>query len=206
MTGFRKRAIAVACLALAAPVVIVSSADAAGTGQPGWYTLQDDSLSGRVTASVNAANGNLLVEWTDVVPTVETFQVGLTRYYNSQGSSTAGALGPRWSWDVGPDVRVVDRGQSLDLVGPTGDTTTFTQQSDGSYSAPDEYNGTLARQAGGGFVLARAAEGDRYMFEPSGSMTSRIDDPDTFTVQTTSAAGRTLLGSFGTPATDQLQL
>lgn len=134
--------------AVAALAIVLSagsaSAWAASTGQPGFYTLEDQPLGDDLTASVNVANGNLLVAAQDLAPADATYNVVLGRVYNSQGSSAQGALGPRWQWDAGPEVRLHISDAAVTVDGPTGERYTLPTSGANTWS-DDDYDGTVAR-------------------------------------------------------------
>lgn len=192
----RGTAVALAAVACACSVgVSAASADVApAAGQPGAYTFVDEDL-GDATASVNVATGNLLLTATDLAPNSTTANIPLIRYYNSQASAS-GALGPRWSFNAGPDVSLTESGTSITVHGANGYTTTLVPQVDGTYDA-EAFDGYVTKE-NGGYVL-HLDEGDSYTFDGSGAMTGYTDgDAHSFTAQSTSAAGHTILSSFGT--------
>jgi YD repeat-containing protein len=159
------------------------------TGQTGWYSLEDEELGDTTVASVNVADGNLLVKNEDLAPAKATSYVRLQTIYNSQAAPLASTLGPRWSWDAGPAVFLGNAGGSVVLHGPTGDVVTLTRQPDGSYTAPEEFEGTLTKNADGTFTL-EGVEGITYQFSALGVMTGYIDEEGhVFSVANTTAGG-----------------
>jgi YD repeat-containing protein len=190
-------AAAIAALGLSAVGASAASADVGpAPGQTGGYTFVDEDL-GNTTASVNVATGNMLVTATDLAPDPATANIPLTRYYNSQSSAT-GALGPRWSFNAGPDVSLTDNGTTLTIHGASGYTATLDQEADGSFDA-DSFDGFVTKDSSG-YVL-HLDEGDAYTFDASGAMAGYADaEGNAFTAQSTSAAGHTILSSFGTTA------
>jgi hypothetical protein len=75
-----------------------------GLGLENWWTYDTTDLGSGGTASVNAANGNLVVKQYDTPP-VQTrgrLAIGLGRAYNSQDLMSAGGpLGAGWQFDIG---------------------------------------------------------------------------------------------------------
>lgn len=75
-----------------------------GLGLEDWWTYDTTDLGGGGTASVNVANGNLVVQQYDTNP-VQTrgrLALGLGRVYNSQGHmGGTSPLGSGWSFDLG---------------------------------------------------------------------------------------------------------
>lgn len=75
-----------------------------GLGLENWWTYDTTELGGGGTASVNAANGNLVVKHQDTTPVQMAghLQLGLGRVYNSQDlMSGGGPLGAGWQFDLG---------------------------------------------------------------------------------------------------------
>lgn len=80
-----------------------------GLGLEKWWTYDTTDLGtggGGGTASVNVANGNLVVQQTDAPPVQARgrLALGVSRVYNSQGSMTDGLgdpLGIGWQFDLG---------------------------------------------------------------------------------------------------------
>lgn len=176
-----------------------------GLGQPGFYTLIDAPLTADLTASVNVANGNLFVQSDDLTQDVATYDVLLSRYYNSQATTQVGGLGPRWSLSVGPDVSLTESNGVVHLTGPSRYTVDLTLQPDGTYGA-NGFAGSVTKAADGSYTFARD-EGDTIGFDATGQMVTYVDSAgNAFTVQNTSAAGKTFLGSYGTASGQRVNL
>jgi YD repeat-containing protein len=176
------------------------------TGQPGWYSLEEESGGESSFASVNVAGGNLLVENEDLPAGESTSNVRLDRFYNSQATSTSGPLGPGWSWDSGPDVYLSDFGESVVLHGADGYVVTLQRQSNGTYTAPNEFAGTLTKNESGTYTLAGQEE-VTDTFNTTGAMTGYTNEAGTtFTVADTSVSGQTVLRSVAPPAGNALEV
>jgi YD repeat-containing protein len=169
------------------------------TGQPGWYSLQEESGGEPVIASVNVAGGNLMVESEDLPNETATANVRLDRYYNSQSTTTGGPLSPHWSWDAGPDLYLTDFGETIVLHGPNGYVVTL-QRSGSTYTAPAEFEGTLTKNANSTYTLAEMS-GITIQFNTNGVMTSYSNaEGKAFTVNDTTLSGLSVLHSLA-PAT-----
>jgi len=75
-----------------------------GLGLEDWWTYDTTDLGGGATASVNVANGNLVVTQDDSTPvqTPGRLALSLGRTYNSQDLMSAGGpLGAGWQFDIG---------------------------------------------------------------------------------------------------------
>ncbi len=88
-----------------------------GLGLENWWTYDTTDLGNGGTASVNAANGNLVVKQYDTAP-VQTrgrLALGLGRAYNSQDLMTSsGPIGAGWQFDIG------DTGEAVGGMGIAG--------------------------------------------------------------------------------------
>jgi RHS repeat-associated protein len=88
-----------------------------GLGIEKWWSYDTTDLGSGGTASVNVANGNLVVKQTDSTP-VQTrgrLAMALGRSYNSQAlMSSAGPLGAGWQFDIG------DAGETAGAFGIAG--------------------------------------------------------------------------------------
>jgi len=75
-----------------------------GLGIEDWWTYDTTDLGNGGVASVNVANGNLVVKQDDFTPvqTPGRLAMSLSRVYNSQDlMSGGGPLGAGWQWDIG---------------------------------------------------------------------------------------------------------
>lgn len=181
-------------LAGAAPAV---AADNPGTGDTGFFTFRPSEGVGGT--QVNVASGNALVRTRDLADGPLTYNVVVDRVYNSLAADAYGILSPRWKFDVGPETKLtVESNQDATVAGPSGYRIRFERQPDGSYVAPDDLDGALVKTVTG-WTLTRTSQGDEFGFDGSGTLTWTKDAQlRDFTVQGTSAAGRTILSSYGT--------
>jgi YD repeat-containing protein len=176
------------------------------TGQTGWYSLEEESDSESAAASVNVAGGDLMVESEDVPSEEASAGVRLDRYYNSQATTRAGGLGPRWSWDSGPDVYLRNLGATVVLHGPSGDVVTLNRQSSTAYSGPEGLEGILTKNENGSYTLA-GVDAVTYQFNSLGVMTSYADEAaQTFTASDTTTSGVSVLRSLSPAAGKPLEL
>lgn len=176
------------------------------TGQPGWYSLQEESGGESSAASVNVAGGNLVVENEDLSAEASTANVRLDRFYNSQATATAGPLGPGWSWDSGPDVYLTDFNESVVLHGANGYVVTLHREANGTYTAPTEFAGTLTKNQNGTYMLTEQ-EGVTDTFNATGVMTGYTsEEGQSFTVADTTLSGRSVLHSVAPPTGKPLEV
>ena len=151
-----------------------------GLGFENWWTYITQAIGPQATASVNVANGNLVVQQTDTTPVQAHGRLSyvLRRTYNSEDTTLVtlpGTIGAGW---------VLNIGQSGDLA---GDGVTAT----GLYVPPAED----FQNAYGVTLIDR--DGTRHVFTPSGVSTSPIN-----VVYGTTPAS---LGSIGTVVPQVLQ-
>jgi Domain of unknown function (DUF6531) len=166
------------------------------TGQPGWYALEDEADSETETASVNLASGNLLVKAEDIVPEAETLDLGVDRFYNSQAKPLASTLSSRWRWGTGPSVYLLDEGATVVLHGPSGYNVVLKRTSSSTYSAPEEFEGTLTKNTNGTYTLTDQ-DNPTYQFNTAGVLSSETsEEGNTFTVNDTTLSGKSVLHSL----------
>lgn len=168
------------------------------TGQPGSYILNEQDLGESETeiASVNLASGNLLIKAEDVAPEAADQYLSLNRFYNSQAMPMSSTLGPRWRWDTGPGVYLVDEGATVVLHGPSGYNVVLTRTSATSYTGPAGFEGTLTKNANGTYTLTDQ-DNPTYEFNAAGALTSETtEEGNPFTVGDTTLSGKSVLHSL----------
>jgi len=187
---------ALACMMLGG-FVASAQADLRGAGDTGYFTFRPiDAATG---VRVNVASGNLLIEISDLTDSAANYHVVLARFYNSIAPDAYAALSSRWAFGAGPDLRVNAEDGSVTMLGPSGWELTFLPRGDGTFVGPADDRLVLASLAGGGWRLARTTTGEVFGFDALGRHVTTQDAAGrTFTVQDTSAAGRRVLGSYGT--------
>jgi YD repeat-containing protein len=169
----------------------------AGSLDSGFFTFRPaDGVGG---TQINVASGNALVRTRDLADGPLTYHVVVDRFYNSLDPDSYTILSPRWGFDVGPDTKlIVESNQDATVRGPSGYRIRFARQADGSYVAPEGFDGTLVKTPSG-WTLSRTSQNDEFGFDGSGALAWTKDaELRDFTVQGTSAAGRTVLSSYGT--------
>jgi YD repeat-containing protein len=174
-----------------------SAANNPGTGDSGFFTFRPaDGVGGM---QINVASGNALVRTRDLADGPLTYHVVVDRFYNSLDPDSYTIISPRWGFDVGPDAKLtVESNQDETVRGPSGYRIRFARQPDGSYAAPAGFDGSLVKTPSG-WTLTRTSQNDEFGFDGSGNLTwTKDSELRDFTVQGTSAAGRTILSSYGT--------
>lgn len=186
---------ALALTSLLAPgAAIAQAANNPGTGDTGFFTFRPAAAAG---TQINVASGNALIRTRDLADGPLTYNVVVDRTYNSLAPDTYTILSARWTFDIGPDTKLmVESNQDATVAGPSGYRIRFARQPDGSYVAPDDFDGSLIKTASG-WTLTRTSQNDEFGFDGSGNLTwTKDSELRDFTVQGTSAAGRTVL--YGT--------
>ncbi len=156
----------------AAAVRAVGVQPAPGVAAPGiglqeWYPVELRQPADRLQLMVNTANGNVVVRYFDLRIGGAGFSTDLSHVYNNlaQGS---GAFGRGWSMSTGRDVGLEVFSDRVVLHGPTGYTSTFTRNSDGSYRAGSGINATLTKGGTGEWTLRWNKSEDSWLFHPNG--------------------------------------
>jgi RHS repeat-associated protein len=152
------------------------TAGATGSARNGTYT--SFALTDKLTAQVNVASGNLLVESADLTLPGIGRDVTLGAAYNSllvRTDLASGAFGPGWRTLSGRDVRVIaHQDGSVLYVAPGGNTGLFTPAGGGTYNSPGEFKATLTKTAGG-WRLADHDSGATTTFDSAGVLTATAD-------------------------------
>jgi YD repeat-containing protein len=121
---------------------------------------------------VNSANGNLYFTATDISFKARGFTVEFIRAYNSLGNGTRTGFGYGWTFNY--NVFLIDSGSTVCLVEGDGSAHDFTNTGNGSYSSPAGVYSRLTKNLDGSFVLW-FKDGSRYVFSPTGNLTSVLD-------------------------------
>jgi YD repeat-containing protein len=191
--------LAVAMIAVATGIAAAGAA--AQPGQPGYLTYRTIPLgtANPIGVGVDVASGNLIITEQDLVPSAASYEVEVDRTYNSQAAVPGvadGALGPRWTFDVGVQTRVTYSGTTATVYGPDGYVQQLTGALGDTFVGPADYDGVLTHNPDGTSTLVRAE--DTLNFNSGGQLASVTNANGTFTVADTSAAGHTVLSSYGT--------
>ena len=155
------------------------------------YTFEDEALSDRATASVNVANGNLVLEERDLQIAGTGLDLALARYWNSQTRRETD-LGSGWSFGTGDGVELKQLSDGdVRFFGPSGYAVRFNSQEGGSYSVPSALNATLTkRNQNPGWELEFYESEERYVFDGQGRLIEDIDRNDQKISFAYDAAGR----------------
>lgn len=104
----------------------------------------------------------------DVEVASQGFPFSLTRYYHWVPQTSSGLLGKGWRLSL--EARLLPSSGTVTLDDADGTSIVFTQQADGSYTAPAGAPQALAATAGAGYSLT-AEDGTARAFDATGRLT-----------------------------------
>lgn len=136
-----------------------------GMGLDHWGTV--DNHIGKV----NIANGNFVVNGSDINLPGLGFGTNFSRVYNSQ-VKTNNALGWGWRIDV-PELSQYSDG-SVVIIDGDGSKHTYTVNADGSYTRPVGDYDILTKNADGTFTL-KSKDGSKYVFDNANKKVTQTD-------------------------------
>ncbi len=145
----------------------------AGGGVLPWYTSVSSKLSDHLGLSVNVANGDLVVQQSDVtMPGVGLpLQIDQT---NNRGGLGGGELGAGWTIDPLDEFLAVHQGGAVDFFGPSSYDVSFTPAGSG-YTSPPGLDATLVHHGDGTYTITFDATGLVDDFNANGSLTKEVD-------------------------------
>jgi len=145
----------------------------AGASNPSEFCLQ--CAMNRITHGdpVDAPTGNFWHSFTDLSIPGRGIPLSLTRTYNSGAASTNGPFGYGWSFTYGMNLSFPDASHVV-VNQEDGSTVTFTEEPDGSYTAPPRVTATLVHNSNGSWTFVRHRR-DTFSFNSSGQLTAETD-------------------------------
>ncbi len=145
----------------------------AGANNPSEFCLQ--CAMNRITHGdpVDAPTGNFWHSFTDLSIPGRGIPLNLTRTYNSGAASTNGAFGYGWSFTFGMNLGFPDASHVV-VNQEDGSTVTFTEEPDGSYTAPPRVTATLVHNSDGSWTFVRHRR-DTFTFNSDGQLTAETD-------------------------------
>jgi RHS repeat-associated protein len=140
-----------------------------------WYKYETEKLSDRMSLAVNVANGNLVVQATDLAIKGTGLDLHVDRYYNSLADASGWHIGNGWNVSVGCDVRVdIDDFDGLTLHMPDGYAGLF--RSNGStWTSPAGLDATVVKNGDGTYTLTWHKNGEKFNFQSGGCLQNMVD-------------------------------
>ncbi len=139
-----------------------------GLGDLPFYTYITYPIDDRVEMKVNVANGNLVVQTTDLHITGTGLDESLEGYYNSQAAIVPSDHGNEWNFNFGHDVRLdlSNPTQGITFHGPSGYSAFFAYnpQQPTIYQDAPGLNATLVANNDGTYTLTYHRTGEQLLF------------------------------------------
>jgi RHS repeat-associated protein len=122
---------------------------------------------------VDAPTGNFWHSFTDVSVPGRGVPLNLARTYNSGAADTDGPFGYGWSFTYGMSLSFPDASHVV-VNQENGAQVTFTEEPDGSYTAPPRVTATLVHNGDGTWTFVRHRR-ETFTFGGSGQLTQEMD-------------------------------
>lgn len=138
-------------------------------GELSYQKYDSKALTSFGTASVNVANGNLVLRTQEFGVKSVGPALNVTRYYNSQ-SSYVGQNAAQSTFGFGNDISITENSDgSATYRGPSGFEIKYPSNGSGGYTLPASYTGAkLTKVSGGGWKLTFNKSREFYTFNASG--------------------------------------
>ncbi|ROP44393.1 RHS repeat-associated protein [Rathayibacter sp. PhB185] len=146
---------------------------APGLGNLPYYSFEDFALWDDTTASVNVANGNLVVGANDSLVNGPGLGSRVDRFYNGLGS-VDGSFGGGWILGVGQDVGLSITSSAITLKGSNGFQSVFTSNGSGGWNTPSGLNATLTKSSTE-YTLIYNRTGEKLTFALGGFLIKDAD-------------------------------
>lgn len=151
---------------------------APGSGLPATHEEPCDECTGGASPVI-AANGNLILHFTDLDLNSPYLPAAVQRTYNSR-DVRKGSMGTGWVSNLELKAIPVTDGQDRSVLirWPSGHRNRYVQQPDGSYASPLGVRRKLSRQPGGNLILSEPGGETRYEFDAQGTLLRTLDRND----------------------------
>jgi RHS repeat-associated protein len=141
-------------------------------GDPSTGGTASQQLTDRSSLSVNVANGNLVVDGSDLNIQGTGLSLSVQRTYNSLGEGDAFGT---FLMDSGVDELLTFVSGDVFYQGPGGYNLSFYPNGSGGYISPPGLNSTLVENSGGSYTLTDDSSGEQLNFTSGGVLTSDVD-------------------------------
>lgn len=168
------------------------------TGEPRQFGFQREQLSDRISADVNVANGNLVLDEHDLAIPGTGLDLGIDRFHNSLAANAFSDTGNGFVYIYGTSNQVTFTADgSAFLFGPSDEPLLFQKNSDGSFSAPTAIDASFIKSGDGSYTLTMHASGVKWNFNSSGYLTSQVDrNGNTISYSEVACGSRSCVGTI----------
>ncbi|MFE1692297.1 RHS repeat-associated core domain-containing protein [Streptomyces sp. C-3] len=143
-----------------------------GQGAVPYHQISDFRITDSLVARINHSTGNLMLAGTDFDLAGVGQQLQLTRTYNSLDAPW-GKVSQRW-WQ-GYERYAAISDSKVVLYDATGESLSFTKDSDGSFKTPKGYSKDLKKNADGTYTLTSRKGGSKDTYDAHGTLTKVTD-------------------------------
>ncbi|QMU76884.1 RHS repeat-associated core domain-containing protein [Streptacidiphilus sp. PB12-B1b] len=151
-----------------------------GQGHVPWHQQDQIRLDDSLTASLDVANGDLVLSSTDLDVHGVGQDLALTQTY-STFFGPGGTIGGNWFAAYDRYLQIFDNG--VVAYGSSGDSMNFTPATGGGYTRPPGYTVALTKNSDGTYTLTHTDTGTKDAYSSTGQLTAITDrNGDTVTV------------------------
>ncbi|WP_008406600.1 RHS repeat-associated core domain-containing protein [Streptomyces sp. SM8] len=143
-----------------------------GQGAVPFHQISDFRITDSLVARVNHSTGNLMLAGTDFDVAGVGQQLQLTRTYNSLDAPW-GKVSQRW-WQAYERYAAISDDKVV-IYDATGESLSFTKNSDGSFKTPKGYSKDLKKNADGTYTLTSRKGGSKDTYDAHGTLTKVTD-------------------------------
>ncbi|GAA2864708.1 hypothetical protein Acy02nite_14240 [Actinoplanes cyaneus] len=159
----------------------MTTSDGSPAGEQRRFSFQDQDLTDRLQLKVNVANGNLLLQNTDLQIHGTGLDLTLDRYYNSRSTATS-TLGKGWTLGTAQDVKLAfsktDHATAdITYHAPTGFTAKFINSASNTWNTPSSLDAKLTRNTTDGEFRLKfdKSEASFYFADSTGRLLRSVD-------------------------------
>ncbi|NUV77949.1 RHS repeat-associated core domain-containing protein [Streptomyces fungicidicus] len=143
-----------------------------GQGAVPYHQISDFRITDSLVARINHSTGNLMLAGTDFDVAGVGQQLQLTRTYNSLDAPW-GKVSQRW-WQAYERYAAISDDKVV-IYDATGESLSFTKNSDGSFKTPKGYSKDLKKNADGTYTLTSRKGGSKDTYDAHGTLTKVTD-------------------------------
>ncbi|MFG3315608.1 RHS repeat-associated core domain-containing protein [Streptomyces albidoflavus] len=143
-----------------------------GQGAVPYHQISDFRITDSLVARINHSMGNLMLAGTDFDVAGVGQQLQLSRTYNSLDAPW-GKVSQRW-WQAYERYAAISDDKVV-IYDATGESLSFTKNSDGSFKTPKGYSKDLKKNADGTYTLTFRKGGSKDTYDAHGTLTKVTD-------------------------------